>query len=229
MTNAVLPSLKKICLEPGVLFPIGNIFVFAQADNKLALGFAIINALFSAYATLRPIQKLSPLRITMWMVLLSALCSFWSGDLLPGLTGFMFAIGHFMITNDKIRAMLVNPSTHSTLKIIIHPAIYYGLGSVIAGVMAGGGMALLTHPFTNLNALIMVSVGAITIIAASLGLALRLMQSAIPFWILASGSAITGVAGIFSGNWLGVTNCFFSTLGGYRLGVITHQTSQHKE
>lgn len=219
-------AVKRIALEPGVLFPIGNIFVFAQTDNRFALAFAIVNALFSAYATLRPIRKLSPLRITMWMVLLSALCSFWSGDLLPGLTGLMFAAGHFMITNDKTRAMLTNPSAHPALKIIAHPAIYYGTGGVIAGLMAGGGMGLLNRPLDHLNALISVCFGSLAILAASLGLALHLLKSAIPFWIMAAGSALTGIAGVFSGNWLGVTNCFFSAAGGYRLGVIT---SQRKE
>jgi hypothetical protein len=141
----------------------------------------------------------------------------------------MFATGHFMITTGKTSAALTNPNTKTVFKIILHPAIYYGLGAIFAGLMAGGGALLLTHPFANPHALMMVSFGALTIAAASLGFALNLLTSATPFWILAAGTALTGMAGLFASNLLGAASCFFSALGGFRLGVITTQASQTKE
>ena len=96
-------------------------------------------------------------------------------------------------------------------------------------VNLGGGMLLLTAPLANPGALLATGSGMITIAAASLGLALHRIKAAMPYWILAAGSALTGVAGLFSGNWLGFANCFFSALGGYRLGCIIRQASQHKD
>lgn len=223
------PALKKLCLEPGVLFPLANIFVFIQAHNQLAVILAFANTALSIVAVLSQRITISPLRITMWMVLAMALCSFWSGSFLPGLAGLAFAAGHFMVTHKKLQQALADPATPALQKAVTHPAFYYGLGGIVVGIMAGGGVNLLRHPLADIPALIMVSSGMIAIGAASLGLALNLVKSAIPFWILAAGTAINGLAGLLTGNFAGATSCLFSLCGNMRLGFMNSSTAQQSE
>ena len=221
-------AIKKLCLEPGVLFPIANVFVFAQTHNKLALSLAIANVFFSMTAAFHENIRIKPLRVTAWMLMVMVGLSFWNGSLLPGLAGLCFGIGHFVITSDKMAAIAHSTSTRALQKVLTHPAVYYGLGSVTVGVMAGGGLELLHHPLDNQSPLIMVSCGVVAILAASFGLALNLFKSNIPFWILASGVAINALAGLVTGNLLGSGNCFFAMCGYLRLGWINAEKQQSK-
>ena len=220
--------LKKFCLEPGVLFPIANLFVFVQSDSRLAVGCAVVNILMSGFALLDKRMNISPLRITAWMVLLSGLSSFWSGSLLPAFAGFSFAIGLFLNSTSSVMADLHNPILAARLKVLRHPALYYGLGYSIMGVMAGGGMRLFLHPLAHFSGLVMVGIGMTTIMISSFGLAINRMRSATPFWILAGGTAINVMAGLWSGNIVGATSCLFSMLGELRLGCLARATlKQH--
>jgi len=226
MTHPFAASIKKLALEPGVLFPVANVFTFMQTDNRLAVGLAVANVVFSVIAALRTSVRFSPLLITACMVFLSGLCSLWSGAVLAGMAGFVFATGAYFSANKRIMDALQNPDVAPMIKVATHPAVYFGIGYIVTGMMAGGGIGLLTHPFDNLSALIMVGFGAATIIMASVGLALNLLKSSIPFWIQAAGTGINALAGLVVGNWVGAASCTFSMLGTLRLALLTHTATK---
>lgn len=199
--------------EPGFLFPVANCFVFAQTSQSFALIAAIINVMLSTAAIVRPDLLMQPLRLTMWMVLLSSAGSFYSGDFLPGMAGMFFAIGHFLVTSPHLQA---RPA--SLTRMLAHPAIAYGIGSILVGVQSGGGYGLTAHFLDHPAVLISVLAGSAAIAVASAGMAAGRLKYAMPFTILAGGNALNGLAGLLSGNILGAIGCFFSTLGGIRLG-----------
>jgi hypothetical protein len=229
MTHPVFSSIRKLALEPGVLFPIANIFVFWQSGNKIAFIVAVLNVALSMIFTLVKKPFMSPLLTTAWLVLFCGLLALASGAWLPGLAGLFFASGNFLNCHKKMMAALHDPATHPFSRVATHPAMHYGFGYCIVGLLAGGGLGLLEQPLDHPEAAVMVGSGALTIIIASFGLALGFLKTAIPFWILAGGNGINMVAGLAAGNFIGAANCLFPMLGEMRLGWLTQEASkQHR-
>jgi hypothetical protein len=219
-------NIRKLVLEPGVLFPIANVFTFLQSQDVFAIIIAILNVMLSVTLVFKKFSAFSPLRGTALLVLLSGLFALAGGDVLPGVAGLAFATGNFLASHPENMASLHNRKIHLCRRAACHPAIYYGLGYSMIGLMAGGGMRLLTHPFDNRRALLMVSIGVATIFIAILGRTFDLLEACIPFWILAAGTAINSLAGAVTGNFLGAGSCFFAMLGELRLGWMTHEISK---
>lgn len=219
--NTFSASVRKLALEPGILFPIANVFVFAQSHSLPAFILASCNVAVCSFAVLHRRVSLSPLRITAWFISLSALLSLLSGGTLPGLAGLMFSTGHFIISSGVRRS---TDTKSALMKAVSHPAIYYGLGSAVIGIMAGGGIDFLAHPLNTPVALIMVACGITTILTASFGLAFDLLHYSTPFWVLAAGGGINCLAGFWVANYLGALSCVFSIFGNLRLGRIHART-----
>jgi len=218
-----LPTLKKLAFEPGVLFPIANIFAFAQSGSLVAVGLAVVNVALAVAFTLGKKPPLSPMRLTALLALLSGLFSFASLAWLAGCAGLAFGTGNFLASSPSNMAALRAPGLHPCRRALAHPAIYYGIGYCLIGIMAGGSAELLAHPLDHGQALTMVILGAVTIVVASLGLALGFMKTAIPFWILACGTGINALAGLVSGNYVGAGSPLFAMFGEVRLGFMTRE------
>jgi hypothetical protein len=226
MTRSFFSSIKKLCLEPGVLFPIANIFVFWQSGNMIAFAIALLNVALSIAFTLVKKPPMPPLLVTAWLVLLCGLLALAGGAWLPGIAGLFFASGNFLNCHKKSIAALHDPATRPLRRVATHPAMHYSFGYCIIGLLAGGGLGLLEHPLDHPQAVVMVGSGALTIILASFGLALGFLKTAIPFWILAGGNGINMLAGVVTGNFIGAANCLFPMLGEARLGWMTQETAK---
>ena len=243
----LLPRLQIIALNPGLLFPMANLFAFLQSRNPAAIGIAAFNVLVSIYILgwlaagnrllaaappPRPTgwrgfvadQLYSPLRITAWCVLTASTASFIGGAWLPALAGLAFGAGNVLASSLPVSRRLQDTQTPPWRKAVLHPAIYYGIGYAMTGLMAGGGLALLGDPLANMPALIATVIGVATILLSSLGLLAGLLRNDTPFWIVAAGSAINALAGSLSGNALGCVNCLFSMSGEARLGWLARQS-----
>lgn len=220
----VVERLRKIALEPGVLFPLGNVFAFAQSGNSLAIGLAIVNVVLSVAFTLGTKPPFSPMRLTSALVFLSGVFALCCGAWLAGFAGLAFAAGNFFFSSQTALHAHRQRLWHNALT---HPALYFGLGCCMTGVLAGGGWTTLGHPLAHPQSMVMVVIGLAAIIASTAGFVLNLFKSAFPFWILAAGLAINALAGLVVGNYLGVANCLFGMCGQLRLGRMKHQAAQH--
>ncbi len=213
--------IRKVFLEPGALFAVAIFFAFLESGNTISIVLAGVNLVLTVVLSLQQNVRFSPLLLTASFTCVSGMFALGSGAWLAGCAGLFFSTGNFLNCSPKIMLALQDPQVGSTRKAATHPAVYYAFGYCMTGLMAGGGAALFLHPIEHIPALVMVSLGVISIFFASLGLAFGFLKATAPFWILAAGTAINALAGILAGNILGFINCLFSMLGELRLGWIT--------
>jgi len=244
-------TLRQCILDPGVIFPCANLFAFLQSHDPLAITLATLNVVISIGASVfmegdnrllahhpkrgRDLviqfladQLYSPLRITALFALGAGCAAFIHNAPLPAMAGCAFGFGNWLASSPTVGTLRNSSMFKTWMSILVHPAIYYGIGYSMTGLMAGGGMAVLQHPEENLAATLATGLGITTTTLSSLGLVTGLFNQATPFWIVAGGSAINSVAGLLSGNLIGAINCVLSMLGELRLGVITKSSIAHQ-
>lgn len=224
-------KLRKVFTDAGVLFSIANVFAFLQSDSFFAKAFAIVIATMTitaagmkwdkVIAPLPPFvrkQASSPLYINAWGGLTAGLFSLAAGSLLPGIAGLAFTTGNFLAVSRRIQNLQHDGKAEGWLKALTHPAIYFGVGYTMIGLMAGGGARLFADPFGNIPALIMTCLGVSAIALSTIGMISGAFPNpAAPFMAVVFGTFINIWAGIFSGNLIGAVNNFFAMSGEFRL------------
>ncbi len=231
--------------DPGVLFAGANVFAFSQSGNALALAIAVGTFFLAAgESCLReghPLRVMSSrlvskmpkelagdpgsgaLRINAYGVLAAGLLSLASGAVLPGIAGVAFATGSFFASSGKHVEIQRDHFIKGVKKACTNPAVFYGIGYAMIGLMAGGGLDLLTFPVPpeHLPALITTSLGVAVTTLSTVGLTLgKFKNPAAPFMAVSLGSCINVLAGVASGNALGVINTGLAALGEARLGYM---------
>ncbi len=217
-------NVRKTELDAGVLFALANIFAFKQAHSATVLFIALVTFLVAVrFAWLAASggaddKKTSALRANGWGVLLAAVFSFTAGAILPGIAGLGFAAFSFLAASERIGRLQNDPAAGGWLKAALHPAIYCGIGYAMIGLMAGGGFRLLDNPFANVPALIMTCLGVGVTIVSTIGLISgHFRNPAAPFMAVALGTFINALAGLASGNILGMINNLLAMSGEVRI------------
>lgn len=239
-----LTALRQCLLDPGVIFPCANLFAFMQSHDLIAILLAVMNVVISIGASLfikgdkrllafhpqrgRGVliqffadQLYSPLRITALFALGAGFAAFVHDAFLPAMAGFAFGFGNWLASSPTIEKLKTAGRLHGWVSVLVHPAIYYGIGYSMTGLMAGGGIAILQHPDHNLAASLATALGITVTTLSSIGLVTGFFNQAMPFWLVAGGSAINSIAGLLSGNIMGTVNCILSMFGELRLGFLT--------
>jgi hypothetical protein len=239
-------TLFSFLRDPGFWFSFANIFAFRQAQNDAAFYVAVVIAFFSVFiagaqASQHPFaRKLKEragrlslpealigmpgslgLRVNTYGVLLCGLLSLSSGAWLPAIAGIAFAIGNALASSRGILHIQQDPAASGIARSVTNAAVYYGIGYIMIGLMAGGGTALLADPLANIPALVTTCLGVLTTLLSILGLLLRAFPSpAAPFMVVTVATGINTLSGFLSGNLLGSAASFCSMCGEFLLGMI---------
>ncbi|MGE4351373.1 MAG: hypothetical protein AB7E52_04200 [Bdellovibrionales bacterium] len=188
--------------------------------NKFADGMGRLGEPFPADLRIAAVGSLEASFVSfctpgMWMYGVAALC---------------YASGGFLAVSEKVKALQFSQTAKGVTKLLTHPALYYGLADSTFGLVAGGGMNLLTHPFNNIPALASATMG-ISIIAFSAAgvLAKKFTNSAAPFMLTTLGTFINAMAAVPAGKWSAVAAGCLGTVGVFRLAVISYQEDKARQ
>lgn len=248
MNNRILTVIQ----DPGVLFCMANVFVFSQSGNLAALFLSVATLILAVdqsgnhnrtvkgkirqkvvkMLSLVPQALLgdpqsSALRVNAYGVLACGILALSSGALLPGFAGLAFSTGNFLASSSWSQMIQRNSEIKGRKKALTNPAVYYGVGYAMLGLMAGGGLALWTDPFQHIPALVTTILGVTVTSLSAIGLAFGKFQNpAAPFMMVAFGTGINILSGFLSGNFQGSINNFLSMCGEVRLGQINYRVEQ---
>ena len=248
-------TFLKLVKDPGVLFSAANIFAFSQSGNVAALSIAVATFALAAdqccnqgkrnkskprqwlgkvFSRLPSALKGDPenpaLRINAYGVLAAGILSLSSGAILPGIAGLAFSTGNFLASSLWSQRIQRNPDIKGAKKVITNPAVHYGVGYAMIGLMAGGGFQLLRQPLHNIPALVTTSLGLTATSLSSVGLALgKFKNPAAPFMTVAFGGIINTMSGVLSGNYQGAVNNLLAICGETRLGQINFHAEKERQ
>ena len=224
---------------------IGGSSYLERVPNQLPVKrffYAVSKSVSDTSPTDRPIEKAfrlvgremsNPMRVTAYCALaVGAVLLVGSGGggtaLFPGMAALWFGIGNFIQSSSKRASITENSKTNAISKAMLHPAVWYGLGYAATGLGIGGGLSLLFNPLTNPKATFLTLVGTAET-AASLGLMIsgKVTNAAAPFVGVAAGTLAFAVAGLATGNVLGVATGMFACAGELSLAVMMQE--QHNK
>lgn len=248
-------SFFKLVKDPGVLFSAANIFAFSQSGNVAVLSIAVATFALAAdqccrhdnadktrprqlvgrlVSLLPEAMKGDPnsaaLRINAYGALAAGLLSLSSGAILPGIAGVAFSTGNFLASSVWSQNIQRNPNIGGVKKALTNPAVHYGVGYAMIGLMAGGGLQLISAPLQHAPALITTTLGIGASTLSSIGLTLgKFKNPAAPFMTVAFGGIINTTSGILSGNYQGAVNNFIAMCGETRLGQINYEAFKEQQ
>ena len=213
-------NIIEVLFDPGILFSLANVFTMLQSGGSAPYSIAIVTAAACLFYGIlyKGRKSLLPLRINAYGVLIAGLFSFYAGSVLPGIAGLAFGVGNIMASTPRILQLQMERHASRLTKATTHPAVYYGIGYAMVGLMSGGGMALLENPLGNMAALMTTLLGMGATTLSSIGLLSgNFLNPAAPFMTVTFGALFNSMAGIASGNIFGTINNLLAGAGEARL------------
>ncbi len=226
-------------LNPGVLFPLANVFSCFMTGNPSAISIALFNMVIVCMLAAEQIgildlsfnkksigRHVNLLRFTaICTTVIAAIFLLGSNgaslQILLGMSFLAFSTGNFIQSSATTHAM---KPTWNIVKALLHPALWYGVGYTFVGLTIAGGESI----FNNMTAALFTLAGIVEIIA-SLGMSMgKVVNRAGPFIGITIGTAFLFAAGIATRNWTGAACAAVSGLGNLSLAIQTQQ-EQHRE
>ena len=150
--------------------------------------------------------------------------------LLPVLAGTAFSIGNYLGSSSKITDIQMGKTQASGFtRTITNAAVYFGIGYINLGLMAGGGFALIMAPLSDIPALMTTTLSIIVTLISTLGLLTHQLKNPAPFMLVAHATSLNMLSAILTMNPLALFNNFFACHGEVRLGVLLNEEKQQKE
>ncbi len=216
-------------LNPGVMFPLANVFSCFMTGNPSAIAVALINmvvasALAAAQVGILELsfgKHLNPLRVTaICTIVIAVIFLLGSGGtslvLIQGISFLAFSVGNYIQSSSSL--LKLKPKS-AIEKALLHPALWYGVGYTFIGLTIAGGESL----FKNMVAALFTIAGIIEIIASLVMSAGKVVNKAGPFIGVTIGTIFLFAAGVAIGNWAGAACAACAGLGELSLAIQTQQ------
>ena len=178
-----------------------------------------------------------PLRVNAYGIGLAAFITFFTAlkhggmdtALLPVLAGTAFSIGNYLGSDPKITSIQMGKTPASGLtRTITNAAVYFGIGYINLGLMAGGGFALILAPLSDIPALMTTTLSITVTLVSTFGLLTHRLKNPAPFMLVAHATSLNMLSAILTMNPLALFNNFFACHGEVRLGVLLNEDKAQK-